>query len=130
MPVAMAIVLVVLGETDILPVGGCADDKSKEFIALSLMELLTICTIPLALRLFKFKFVSKKLKSEDGINQLKILGLIRIDMLCVPLLVNVGCYYAFMHVGFAYMAIILALSLFFIYPSLSRCYDETDSNNS
>lgn len=130
LPVVVAITLVVLGETDILPVGVLADDKGAEFVVLSIMELLTICAIPVALRLFKFAFVANRLKSEAKICHLKRFGLARIAMLCAPLLANVVFYYAFMHVGFAYMSIILALSLFFVYPSLSRCYDETGSNYS
>ena len=46
------------------------------------------------------------------------------------MVINIVSYYLFMWVGFAYLAIILLLSLFFVYPSLSRCYNETGSSNS
>lgn len=49
--------MVVLYETQIILEGGLAGDVQGEFLTVTIMELLTICSIPLALRLFKFKAV-------------------------------------------------------------------------
>ena len=51
-------------------------------------------------------------------------GSLRMLMLCVPMVINTLCYYLFMNVAFAYMAIILFICLFLVYPSLDRCYSE------
>ncbi len=99
----------------------------KEFVCLVVMELLTICCIPLSLRLFKYNKVAKVLKSDDeqAIRALQRWGSVRLDVLGVLLVVNVLFYYLFVHAAFCYMAVIVFLSLFFIYPSLDRCVAET-----
>ena len=94
------------------------------------MEVLTIVAIPLALKLFKLKPIAARLATTTGVSALRLWGVVRLQLLCVPMVVNIVSYYLFMWVGFAYLAIILLLSLFFVYPSLSRCYNETGSSNS
>ena len=42
-----------------------------------------------------------------------------------PMLINTFMYYQTMAPAFGYMAIILFLCLFFVYPSVGRCEDET-----
>ena len=118
-PVAVVLLTVGLGEADILPVGVLAEDKEAEFVLASIMEVLTIVAIPLALKLFKLKPIAARLATTTGVSALRLWGVVRLVS-----------YYLFMWVGFAYLAIILLLSLFFVYPSLSRCYNETGSSNS
>ncbi len=128
--IAVVAVILLLGEIDVIPNGILASDKQFEFVVMTIMELCTIVAIPVALKLFKFKRISSKLSSTDSLATLNRWGLVRLVLLIVPMVVNLLCYYLFMKVGFGYLAIILFLSLFFVYPSLSRCYNETDSNNS
>ena len=45
-----------------------------------------------------------------------------------PWLINTFMYYQTMAPTFGYMAIILMLCLFFVYPSMERCVDETSEN--
>jgi len=45
-------------------------------------------------------------------------------MLLVPMLVNAVLYYLFMNVAFGYMAIILFLACFFVFPSQERSEQE------
>ena len=129
-PVAVVLLTVGLGEADILPVGVLAEDKEAEFVLASIMEVLTIVAIPLALKLFKLKPIAARLATTTGVSALRLWCVVRLQLLCVPMVVNIVSYYLFMWVGFAYLAIILLLSLFFVYPSLSRCYNETGSSNS
>ncbi len=129
-PVAVALLTVGLGEADVLPVGVLAGAKQAEFVLASVMEVLTIVAIPLALKLFKLKPIATRLTATTGVAALRLWGVVRLSMLCVPMVINIVSYYLFMWVGFAYLAIILLLSLFFVYPSLSRCYDETGSSHS
>ncbi len=128
--IAVLAVILLLGEIDVIPNGILASDKQFEFVVMTIMELCTIVAIPVALKLFKFKCISSKLSSTDSLATLNRWGMVRLVLLIVPMVVNLLCYYLFMKVGFGYLAIILFLSLFFVYPSLSRCYNETDSNNS
>lgn len=127
LPVILSLLMVVLFETDALEAGCWAGSGQKEFACLVAMELLTICCIPLSLRLFKFKNVAKVLKG-DGAQALRALqrwGSVRLDVLGVLLVANVLFYYLFVHAAFCYMAAIEFLSSFFIYPSLDRCVTET-----
>ncbi len=115
-------VLVVLFETEILPTGLLkTEEKSDEFVLLCLMELLTICVIPLALRLFRFSRVARRLTSPEAL--LRWAGL-RLYMLCVPMVANLLLYYLYFNVAFGYMGIILLLCLFFVVPTRTRCEGE------
>lgn len=132
LPVALSLIIVVLYETEWLADGVWATDKSLEFVIATVMELLTICLIPLALRLFKFKHIHRQLhQAAEDVRWSSLLryGSLRLNMLCLPLLVNTLLYYLFMNVAFGYMAIILLLCLFFVYPSIARCVDDTLAEN-
>lgn len=123
--VVAALIVVVLFESNPLLEGSLADSKTHEFLVVTAMELLTLCTVPLALRLFKFKSVERSLK-ENGQQALLKWGTIRIMLIVVPMLLNVILFYLFGNVAFGYMAIILFLCLFFIYPTKSRCEAEAE----
>lgn len=128
-PIALSAIIIVSGELDIIPNGILANDKQVEFVIMSMMEILTIIAIPVALKLFKFKAIANKLAS-DTLLHFERWGIVRLCLLSVPMVINLVCYYLFVGAGFGYLAIILFLSLFFVYPSLSRCYNETDGHNS
>ncbi len=128
-PIALSAIIIVSGELDIIPNGILANDKQVEFVIMSMMEILTIIAIPVALKLFKFKAIANKLAS-DTLLHFERWGIVRLCLLNVPMVINLVCYYLFVGAGFGYLSIILFLSLFFVYPSLSRCYNETDGHNS
>ncbi|KXB83102.1 hypothetical protein HMPREF3034_01337 [Prevotella sp. DNF00663] len=119
--------MVVLFESDLLLPGDWTTDKSAEFLWAVVMELLTICVIPLALRLFHFTKVEKQIisSSSETSGAYRRLAILRLLLLMIPLVANTFLYYMFMNVAFGYMGIILLLSACFIYPSLSRCLSET-----
>ncbi len=121
--VFISVVIVILYETQILYSGVLYGNKNVEFILTSLMELLTICLIPLSLRLFKFKKIHSFLVSLREKALLKW-GSIRMSLLCVPMIINTLLYYLYNNVAFVYMAIIGLISLAFIYPTLKRCLFE------
>ena len=119
-----------LFEGGLLPEGTLACDKITEFYFLTIMEIVSICVIPVALRLFKWAFVRRQLVRAPQGSGLLLWGTLRLLMLCLPMVCNVVLYYLFMHPAFGYMGIILLLTLFFIYPSSSRCHNETDGSHS
>ncbi len=122
--VAAAAVIAALFETHILDDGAWAGaDESSEFVVLSAMELLTLCAIPVALRLFKFRAVACRLAAPQGLLRY---GMLRMLMLCVPMLINTVLYYLYMSVAFGYMGIILFLCLAFVVPTKGRCEAEAD----
>lgn len=120
--VAVSLGMVVGFETDALPCGimsGC--DGGCEFMAATVMELLTLCAIPMALRLFRFARVASGLVSARALLKW---GMVRMLMLCVPMVANTLLYYLYMNVAFGYMAIILLISLAFVVPTMARCEGE------
>ena len=121
----VALLLVALYETELLTPTDMAADTSLMFGILVVMELLTIVVIPMALKLFSLKVIHRKLVAEKG-DALLFWGTARINMLCLPMLVNTFMYYQTMSPAFGYMAIILMLCLFFVYPSMDRCNGETE----
>lgn len=122
-PIAICLIVIVLFENEILLPGVKGDNRVLDYYAAIIMELITICLIPLALRLFKFKKVKKAMtgKSFDGLLRW---GSLRLCMLVVPMMVNAVLYYIFMNVAFGYMGIIGLLCLVFVYPSKTRCQSE------
>ena len=111
--------MVLLFETDILPDGIYhTATGASEFVWATVMELLTICIIPVALRLFRFRHIAERLVSTEALLNW---GALRLLMLCVPMVLNTLLY---MNVACGYMGIILFLCLFFIMPTRARCESE------
>lgn len=113
-------------ELDILPAGTWAgNDASLEFGLTTVLELLTVCLIPLMLRLFKFAGVRRHLTTPAG---LQTYAIVRMEVLFLLLFANTVLYYLFMNVAFGYMALILVLTLCFVIPTKTRCAAELDNN--
>ena len=82
---ALALIVVVLFETDVLMFGYYAGSgEQAEFLLTTMMELLTLAVIPLSLKLFKFPRVHADLVSRKA-EALRKWGLLRLLMLLVPL---------------------------------------------
>lgn len=125
--VLISLIIIVLYESGALLPGSFSDNANTEFLAVTFMEIITICMIPLSLKLFKFKKISLSLKNDTNRGLTKW-GTIRMAMLCVPMMVNTLCYYLFgFNVAFGYMGIIGLICLAFIFPSTSRCINETQT---
>lgn len=126
-----ALLIIVLFETGTVESGGWFDCGNAVFVSTFVMEMITICFIPLALYLFKIRHIARYLTADPAAapSRLLWLGTLRMMMLCVPLVLDTLFYYQFgLDVSFGYMAIILFLCLFMIYPSLGRCLYETTDN--
>lgn len=122
-PVLNCLCIIILYENDLLLSGSWHDNKIDEYYVAIVMELITICLIPLSLRLFKFRIVKQDLQTSEG-QMLWKWGSVRLLMLTLPMMVNCWLYYQFMNVAFGYMGIIGLLSLCFVYPSKARCSQE------
>lgn len=128
-PLIMAALTALLFETDVILPGDMAGRAQAEFLAAATMELLTVCLIPLALRMFKFKKVAERLKT-DRLKALRRYGAIRIALLGALVVANTLLYYLFMNTTFGYMAIIAVISMAFVFPSADKCDYETLGDNS
>ena len=123
-PILLGLVLVVAFEMEWLRPGFMCHDGSGQFMWLTIMELYTVCTIPLSLYLFNIPAVKKQLLATP-VKSIVCYGGLRLLILGVGLVANVLFYYWTMNVSFGYMAIIFLLVLPFVYPSRRRCESET-----
>ena len=122
--IALVLVIIVLFETDVLPVGVKADDKQSDFVMVALMEIISLGAAFLGLRLFKFKPIHDDLVSRPETAMWKW-GMSRLLILEVPMVINTLLYYIYMNTTFGYMGIMLLLCLPFVFPTLNRCLAET-----
>ena len=122
--IALALVIIVLFETDVLPVGVKADDKQSDFVMVALMEIISLGAAFLGLRLFKFKPIHDDLVSRPETAMWKW-GMSRLLILEVPMVIDTLLYYIYMNTTFGYMGIMLLLCLPFVFPTLNRCLAET-----
>lgn len=121
---AATMVIIVLFETETVPPGLLEKGSLPEFLLQLLMEMATICIVPVALRLFKFGFVKRAIAASP-ISGLRRWGVVRMAMLCVTMLANTLLYYITpLNVAFAYMAMICLICLMFVNPTLKRCNAE------
>ena len=123
--IVIALVFIVLFETDTLPVGVKADDKQSEFVLTALMEIISLGAAFLGLRLFKFKPIHNDLVNRKATAMWKW-GMTRLIILEAPMVINTLLYYIYMNTTFGYLGIILLLCLPFVFPSLSRCESEVN----
>ncbi len=123
--VAIVLLIVVVYEIGLVAPSALGDDVQLVFVLQVAMEMITIVVIPVALKLFALKWVHRKLVEGKG-DALMRWGTARLNMLCLPMLINTFMYYQTMSPAFGYMAIILFLCLFFVYPSMGRCVEETE----
>ena len=122
--IVLTLAIVALYELDVLESGVLADSKQTEFVAMTAMELTTLCGAFLGLRLFKFPKIHSDLVTRKEPAML-MWGMLRLLILEMPMVVNTYLYYMYMNTTFGYLAIILLLCLPFVFPSLNRCIDET-----
>lgn len=122
--IAATAIIVALFETRVLTEGMLAHDTTSGYITATVLEILTICSLPLALKLFRLRRVRTSL--EGGKPQTLLhWGTVRLMLICIPMLLNAIAYYTFLNVAFFYLAVICLLCLTFVYPSATRCAAET-----
>lgn len=121
----MAVLIVLVCETGAvdLSVVDFSENPTVLFLTECIDQIVSIALIPLALYLFKFKKVHAELMAKKA-EALQRWGIIRLQLLLLPLYVNIIVYYITMVPGYAYMAVILLIALVFVFPSKGRCERE------
>ena len=100
--------------------------REARFLPTTLMILVTLALVPLSLRLFKFRKVADDLLHRKEV-ALKKWGVIRLTILEFLLVANTLLYYLYgFEPSFGYLAIVVLLTMPFVYPSMSRCINETE----
>ncbi len=116
--IVCAVIVSILFETSLLPDGLAAGIGGNiEFGVTSAMQIVTLCAIPVSLRLFKFGIIKRQLTTEHELGKW---SMARILILSDLMIANTLLYYLFLNASFGYMAIILLLCMFFVVPTKER----------
>lgn len=124
----LAILLVILNELDILPVGIIADSPRMDFILQTIGILLAITFIPLSLRLFNQNLIKqiKLLSIEEAIISYRRWSEIRLSLLFVAAILNLSFYYLTMNTTGLFCGLMTLLATFFCVPTRKRMLKELD----
>lgn len=124
----LPILLCVLYETGILTDGIFCGDARMEYMLQTVCILLTICLIPLSLRLFNLNMVKhiKELPLEEALKSYRRWSEIRLLLLCVPVLLNTSFYYLTLNTTGVFCASMVLIASFFCLPTESRIINELD----
>lgn len=126
MYILLAVAAVVLFETGAVEGGLLADDQSLNFLMLTAMEIVTICSLPAALKLMSIKRIRQRI-GRKGPGEYRRWAVARLDLVGAPMIANLFLYYMTYSVAFVYMAIISALCITFVYPSEGRYWNEMNT---
>ena len=112
---ALMLAAVSLFETNEQLTGFLGVTEADEFKLLSVMEMLTLMSIFLMLRLFKFERIARQIE-ESPQRALPLWTSVRVAVMLVMIAANGLLYYGTMNTTFGYLAIIMMVSLPFVYP--------------
>lgn len=122
----LTVLLAALYECDILPQGLFAGDAQMEYIMQVTSILLTICLIPLSLRLFNLsltRYVSL-LPLPEALKSYRRWSEIRIALLLVLALIDLSAYYWMMNTTGLLCAGMTVIASLFCIPSKQRLLNE------
>ncbi len=118
----------ILFETGVLEEGIYAGDAQMEYIFQSVCILLTICLIPLALRLFNLNLVKriKELPLQEALKSYRIWNDVRMSLLFAPVMLGLTFYYLTLNTTGLFCACMALIASLFCVPSTNRIINELD----
>lgn len=118
----------ILFETGVLEEGIYAGDAQMEYIFQSVCILLTICLIPLALRLFNLNLVKriKELPLQEALKSYRIWSDVRMSLLFAPVMLGLTFYYLTLNTTGLFCACMALIASLFCVPSTNRIINELD----
>ena len=127
---AVAILLVVGGETELLPVGLFADDARTSYYLETIGILLTAINIPFSMKLFSLVLTRKidNLTFPVALSRYAVWSHIRLGLLAIVVVYNLLCYYMTLNSTGALCALCALTASFFCLPSEERLRNELHIN--
>ena len=127
---AVAILLVVGGETELLPVGLFADDVRTSYYLETIGILLTAINIPFSMKLFSLVLTRKidNLTFPVALSRYAVWSHIRLGLLAIVVVYNLLCYYMTLNSTGALCALCALTASFFCLPSETRLRNELHIN--
>ena len=103
-------------------------NAQMEYIFQSVCILLTICLIPLALRLFNLNLVKriKELPLQEALKSYRIWGDVRLSLLFAPVMLGLTFYYLTLNTTGLFCACMALIASLFCVPSTNRIINELD----
>lgn len=120
------LLIVVLGETDVLPVGYYADDVNMAYALDSIAIIITAACIPMALKLFNIilKRMVDKMGFLKALQSYILLSMVRLVLLFIPVLFGFMVYYMTLNKSGMFCALIGLTASLFCVPSEERLRNE------
>lgn len=120
------LLIVVLGETDVLPVGYYADDVKMAYALDSIAIIITAACIPMALKLFNIilKRMVDKMGFLKALQSYILLSMVRLLLLFIPVLFGFMVYYMTLNKSGMFCALIGLTASLFCVPSEERLRNE------
>ena len=120
------LLIVILGETDVLPVGYYADDVKMAYALDSIAIIITAACIPMALKLFNIvlKRMVDKMGFLKALQSYILLSMVRLVLLFIPMLFGVMVYYMTLNKSGMFCALIGLTASLFCVPSEERLRNE------
>ena len=122
----LTLLTVALYELDVLPQGILVEDVRTSYMLEVLGILLTVCLIPLSLRLFSLSLVRcvQQRTLLDAVSSYRRWNEIRLALLLVPVLVNLSIYYWTLNTTGLFCAAMALVASFFCVPGRKRLENE------
>lgn len=120
------VLCIVLGETDILPVGGLVENLSGSYFFEAACILITAICVPLSLKLFSL-VLTRKIDAYTisvALDRYAFWSLVRLIMLELAVLVNLAGYYFTLSSTGALCACIVLTASFFCLPGEKKLREE------
>lgn len=127
----LVIVTVIMYEADVLPQGTMVGNSTAEYVAQLTGVLLTICFIPMSLRMFGL-FISRYVKTlalDRALKSYRRWSEIRIIMLFATVLFNISLYYWTMDITGLLCGGMGVIAALFCIPGKERMMSELDMGN-
>ena len=127
---AVAILLVVGGETELLPVGLFADDVRTSYYLETIGILLTAINIPFSMKLFSLVLTRKidNLTFPVALSRYAVWSHIRLGLVAIVVVYNLLCYYMTLNSTGALCALCALTASFFCLPIQKRLRNELHIN--
>ncbi|NLV52446.1 MAG: hypothetical protein GXY64_04175 [Bacteroidales bacterium] len=116
------VIVIVLGEVDVIPNGIIAPKSNEEFVLTTTAIVLTVVGIPLAIRLFTLNTTKglRRMDNDEALNSYHIWSLVRMGILCLVALFCTTVYYLTMNVSGAVLALVAMVVTLYCWPSKEK----------
>lgn len=118
----LVVVVVVLGELDVIPNGSVLPHSAEEFKLNTVAIVLTVIGIPAAIKLFTLNTTKglRRMNNEEALHSYHVWSLVRMGILCVAAVFSMVDYYLATSVTGFFCTLIALLATLYCFPSSEK----------